>query len=39
MFKTIIETVFFYSVFFGLIYSLKYAHAINQLIIELKGGF
>lgn len=39
MFKTIIETIFFYSVFFGLIYSLKYAHAINQLIIEMKGGF
>ena len=39
MFKTIIETIFFYSVFFGLIYTLKYAHAINQLIIELKSGF
>ena len=39
MFKTIIETIFFYSVFFGLIYTLKYAHAINQLIIELKGVF
>jgi len=39
MIKTIIETLFFYSVMFGLLYSLKYAHAINQLIIELKGGF
>lgn len=37
--KTIIETLFFYSVIFGMIYSLKYAHAINQLIIEMKGGF
>ena len=39
MFKTIIDTIFFYSVIFGVIYSLKYAHAINQFIIELKGGF
>jgi len=37
--KTIIETLFFYSFIFGMIYSLKYAHAINQLIIEMKGGF
>jgi len=37
MIKTIIETLFFYSVIFGMIYSLKYAHAINQIIIELLG--
>ena len=37
MIKTIFETVFFFTMMFGMLYSLKYAHAINQIIIELLG--
>ena len=35
----ILDSICFMLIFFGLIYSLKYAYAINQFIIELKGGF
>jgi len=35
----IIDGILFMLIMFGLLYSLKYAHIINRLIIEMKGGF
>ena len=37
MIKDILEGIFFMLMMFMLLYSLKYAHAINQIIIELLG--